>query len=226
MISNILSSGLASLLLPAAVVLISGLVAGIRPPWRGLLTFIQHFAAGMVLAAIGSGLLPNILRWSSPFVALGAFALGIVTTITLKWTALKHQREDSVTAKVLICGILIGLGIVAVTGLAGVLTIAVTVEVLFLVLWKTADLKASTGRLTAILAVSSLTLLFLVGASAGSVISSFQVGVFRFALAFAAGAVLCFVTQELLIAARERQRASAMAAIFCLGFSFVINVID
>jgi hypothetical protein len=85
-------------------------------------------------------------------------------------------------------------------------------------------MKAASTR-SKILASSTLALLFLSGAIAGSFISIADVAVLRMALAFGTGTVSYFVTHELLIAPRQRHQAPAMAGIFCLGF-FALLVID
>ena len=55
---------------------------------------IQHFAAGAVLAAVASGVIPEAERTGSIFGILAGFAAGGLTTIGLKWLVLKFERKD------------------------------------------------------------------------------------------------------------------------------------
>ncbi|MFC6666990.1 hypothetical protein ACFP9V_17785 [Deinococcus radiopugnans] len=55
-------------LIPVAATVLGGVVASFRPPGPRLRSFVQHFAAGVVFAAVAGELLPEITaggsRWA------------------------------------------------------------------------------------------------------------------------------------------------------------------
>jgi ZIP family zinc transporter len=70
---------------PAAVALAGGVLAALWHPSHQARSFIQHFAAGVVLAALAVELLPDVEREHAPGLVLaGAFALGALAMFALK----------------------------------------------------------------------------------------------------------------------------------------------
>ena len=74
--------------IPAVVALCGGFLAAFWKPSQQNRSLIQHFAAGVVLAALAVELLPEIAREHAPGpVLIGAFALGSLFMYGLKlWT--------------------------------------------------------------------------------------------------------------------------------------------
>ena len=231
---NILANNSAALILAAVTLLFGGIVAAIRLPGLKLLRWHQHFAAGIVLAAVCIGLLSSIQSWRAPLFTLAGFMLGTITILVIKLMASKTRPKpfDSSTqrigpvslwAKTLMCSFLFGLTMMLEAEAKVALEVAMTTEVLFLLLLRAAAVKPSTPRL--ILVALTMTLLFLAGALVGNIVFRLSMDVWRFALFFVAGAVSYLVMHELLVAVRDRQQPSALAGIFCLGF-FAVIVID
>lgn len=84
------------MLIPVLVALAGGILAAVWSPSRQARSLIQHFAAGVVLAALAVELLPEIGREHAPaLVTIGAFALGSLFMFGLKlWTIrLEHQAS-------------------------------------------------------------------------------------------------------------------------------------
>ena len=64
---SVLTSQVLSLtLIPVAATLLGGVVATFRTPGERLRSFVQHFAAGVVFAAVAGELLPEITRGHQP----------------------------------------------------------------------------------------------------------------------------------------------------------------
>lgn len=71
--------------IPALVSSVGGVLAAVWKPTRATRGLIQHFAAGVVLAALAVELLPEIEReHAPPWVLAGSFALGSLVMYGLK----------------------------------------------------------------------------------------------------------------------------------------------
>lgn len=202
---------------PAVVALCGGVMASVWTPSHQTRSQIQHFAAGVVLAALAVELLPEIEREHTPGLVLaGSFALGSLFMYVLKlWTLrLEHQAEQAVETQKLSTGLLlatfidvatdgfiIGAGF-AVGGETGaILAIGLSVELLFLGLALTSNaIKGSR-----IIAISgALGVNVLVFSVLGSVLlAGASHAVIGGTLAFSAAALLYLVTEELLMEAHE-----------------------
>ena len=82
--------------IPALVALAGGFLASLWSPSQPTRSLIQHFAAGVVLAALAVELLPEIEREHAPgLILISAFALGSLFMYGLKlWTIrLEHHAE-------------------------------------------------------------------------------------------------------------------------------------
>ncbi len=101
-----------------------------------------------------------------------------------------------------------------------VLTIALTLEILFLALSVSAELAGrGASRRTAALVPSVLGLTTAVGAIAGAaVLGNASTATQAAVLAFGAAALLYLVTEELLVEAHEGPETPLLAGMFFLGF--------
>jgi ZIP family zinc transporter len=80
--------------IPALVALIGGVLASVWSPSHQARSLIQHFAAGVVLAALAVELLPEIEReHATAWVLIASFATGSVFMYGMKlWTMhMEHQ---------------------------------------------------------------------------------------------------------------------------------------
>ncbi|HET9654147.1 MAG TPA: hypothetical protein VFP72_02255 [Kineosporiaceae bacterium] len=264
---------------PAAAAVAGSVVAAVRPPGPRVVSGVQHFAAGVVTAALVGEIMPELQReghlgWTVlGFVAgallvlaLGAYgrhaeeeaaaaareeeasavagageavaaagAGGAATTKGLLTGRVERAATSSVPVgmlaaiviDLLLDGVLVGLG--ARLGLAQgvILTIALTLEILFLALSVSAELTErgmSTGRAT--LTCTGLGLTTAVGAVAGaSLLGGVSTSVMSAVLAFGAAALLYLVVEELLVEAHEEKESVLLGAMFFLGF-IVIYVLS
>lgn len=83
------------ILIPVAAVVVGGLSAAIRAPGPRFRSMIQHFAAGVVLAAVAGELLPEITSQHAPWAVFIGFGLGI--TVMLVVRTLTERGEHSAT---------------------------------------------------------------------------------------------------------------------------------
>lgn len=223
---------LALISIPAVVALCGGFLAAYWQPSHQQRSLIQHFAAGVVLAALAVELLPEIGREHAPGpVLIGAFALGSLFMYGLKlWTEhLEHQDQVSgnqaglgkglllaTFIDVAVDGFIIGAGFAAGGETGPILAIGLSVELLFLGLALTSDqvsgrqiVLVSGGLGITVLLCAVLGSLLLAGAS-HTVIGA--------ALAFSAAALLYLVTEELLMEAHAVQEKPISTLVLFAGF--------
>lgn len=222
-------------LIPAAVLVVGGVIAAIRQPGRTLTSYLQHFAGGVVLAALTTELLPDIMHRRGPIAAAIGFALGTGLMLAVRaifggeHEAGEAEAADDVQASTVIAvgidlfidGFLIGLGFAAGARTGLLLTFALGLEVLFL------GLSTVGARPARTLARIAMYALVLIGGSVAGATLAGQLGdrMMEGALAFGAAALIFLVTEELLVEAHEVKETPFSAAMLSLGF-LVIMIID
>ena len=216
---------------PAAVALAGGVLAALWHPGKQARSLIQHFAAGVVLAALAVELLPEIEREHAPGLVLaGCFGAGALFMFGLKLATerLEHRAGAAggnaglvaaVFVDVAIDGFIIGAGFAAGGETGPVLAIGLSVELLFLGLALTSDRP---GGLGIVLLSGALGLTVLATAVAGKLLlGGASHAVIGGALAFAAAALLYLVTEELLIEAHEGGAKETPASTLVLFAGFL-----
>ncbi len=219
--------------IPALIALGGGILASVWSPTHQMRSLIQHFAAGVVLAALAVELLPEIGREHAPGpVLVTAFALGSLFMYGLKlWTMrLEHQASaNSAAAAGLSVGLLtatfvdvatdgfiIGAGFAAGGETGTILALGLSVELLFLGLALTSEATAGwriiaiSGALGATVLISSMIGNVLLTGASHAVIGG--------ALAFSAAALLYLVTEELLMEAHEVEEKQISTLVLFGGF--------
>lgn len=234
-IQQVLSFALA----PAAAVIAGGILAAYRAPGPAVRSAIQHFAAGVLFCALATELLPEVVHRRLPVVTIGGFALGVAVMLGLKWLAqnsgqngpgkVRHPTSLLLTLGVDIAldGLLIGLGFAAGAKQGLLLTIALTLEVLFLGISGAVALGGvGTSRAKTIATTSGFAGLLLAGAGAGAmVLTGASAAVLDAVLSFGLAALLYLVTEELLVEAHETPETPLLTAMFFFGF-IVLLVIE
>lgn len=131
-------------LYPATAVFAGGALSLWRPPGPRLSSAIQHFTAGVLFCALATELLPDLLHRRLPWITLGGFVLGVAVMLAMKHFTekfgqkgvTKTRRPTSLIATlavdITLDGVLIGLGFAAGQKQGLLLTIALTLEVIFL----------------------------------------------------------------------------------------------
>lgn len=225
-------------LIPALAVLGGGIFAAYRQPKAKTRSLVQHFAAGLLFAAVATELLPDIMHDRAPVATVIGFALGVGLMLLVKrLTEGGGQKGVSETDKptsllvtlgidVLIDGLLVGIAFAAGAEKGFLLTLALTVEVLFLGLSASVALsKAGESRRKMIAASAALGFLLLVGAGVGAGFLAGLTGVWLdVVLSFGAAALLYLVTEELLVEAHEEPETPFLTAAFFIGFVALLVV--
>jgi ZIP family zinc transporter len=218
--------------IPALVALCGGVLAALWTPSHATRSLIQHFAAGVVLAALAVELLPEISREHAPgLVLVASFALGSLFMYALKlWTLrMEHTASLSGATKGLGTGLLlatfidvatdgfiIGAGFAAGGETGTILALGLSVELLFLGLALTSGATAG-WRIVAISGALGLTVLIF--ALLGNLLlAGASHAVIGGTLAFSAAALLYLVTEELLMEAHEVEEKPISTLVLFGGF--------
>ncbi|MEO7909342.1 MAG: transporter [Roseiflexaceae bacterium] len=221
--------------------MIGGVVAAFRPPGPSVQSYLQHFAAGVVFAAAAGEVLPEIMHEHSTFALIIGFGLGVVAMLGIKQLTEKLKQRGGgnteqptrlilvVGIDLLVDGLLVGVGFAAGAKVGLLLTIALTLEILFLGLSTAAELtEAGASRTRVIITTAGLGLLVAIGALVGvTLLNGLSGPALATVLSFGAAALLYLVTEELLVEAHEIPDTPLITAAFFVGFLvlFVIEMI-
>ena len=229
-------------LAPVTAMAVGGVIAAFRPPQARLSSAIQHFAAGVVFAALAVEVLPDVVHRDAPYAAAAGFAAGVAVMLGLRIFArrLESNAEASgdaagksslglvlvVGIDILIDGLLIGVAFAAGAKEGVLITVALAIELLSLGLATAGSMsKSGATRRWIITTVLVLALLPLAGATTGVVLlAGLSAGWMEAMLAFAAAALLYLVTEELLVEAHEVPEAPWMTAMFFVGFLILLLI--
>lgn len=237
MSSSVLTA-LGYLLIPVAAVIVGGVAATLREFGDRFRSSVQHFAAGVVFAAIAAELIPEMIKEHSPVAIILGFVVGVGLMLLVKQLARRIGAEVPgqpaqptslivVTGvDLLIDGLLVGVGF-AVGAKQGVLiTIALSLEVLFIGLAAATSLaKAGANRRKMIGTVSVIGVMLGVGGVIGvTALSGLSGFALETVLSFAAVALLFLVTEELLVEAHEVPETPLTTASFFGGFLLLLLI--
>lgn len=227
---------------PVAAGAIGSSLAAVRRPGPRLVSGIQHFAAGVVIAALAGELLPDLRHEGNLGWAVAGFIAGVALVLSLAayGRRLDSQQADAesqatqgslavaipigflvtVAIDLLIDGVLIGLGVRLGATQGLILTIALTLEVLFLALSLAAELTdRGLSPRQAALTCTSLALSTAIGAiAAAALLGGVGPAALAFVLAFGAAALLYLAVEELLVEAHEQTETAVLGAMFFAGF--------
>lgn len=216
-------------LLPAAVAVLGSMVAVRGRPGPVLVSAIQHFAAGVVFAAAASEILPDVLHRGLPIATLIGGGAGVVVMLLVKQleTFIKGSIGliVAIAIDLLIDGVVLGIGFVAGMKIGLLLTMALTIEVLFLGITMAADLRQS-GRSAFMTIVATIFLVLFLPLGAflampiGQLSAPLQAGFLSFGLV----ALLYLVTEELLVDAHTVPDRPWVTATFFVGFLLLLTI--
>ena len=220
------------LLFPVVAVAAGGVLAAFFPPPPRLRSAVQHVAAGVVFAAVAGELLPEMVdTHEPPFIVLG-FAVGVTVMLAVRSLTEPGAAPTGGEARssigtiavvgidVAVDGLLIGIGFAAGADTGVLITIALTLEALFLglaVATALAQAGSRRGRVIAV-AVGLAAVLALAAGLGTALLGGLSGAPLAAVLAFGAAALLYLVTEELLVEAHEVPETPALAAAFFVGF--------
>jgi ZIP family zinc transporter len=222
-------TALAYTLLPVLAVLLGSLFAVYRRPGERFISAMQHLAAGVVFAAAATEILPQVLHQASPAATLVGGGLGVAVMLGLKQVeerfAGKVALLTAVGLDILVDGLVLGLAFIAGAKAGLLLTIALTLEVLFLGLSVTTELAQGTrGRLRVVGTVGGLALMLPLGALAAVPVATLPPVMVAGFLSFGLMALLYLVTEELLVEAHAKPDTPLIASMFFIGFLVLLLI--
>lgn len=225
-------------LYPAAAVMVGGVIALWRTLSPSTISSVQHFAAGVLFCALSTELLPDLLHRKMPWVTLLGFTLGVIVMMLIKHFAenfgqkglIQSQKPTSLImilgVDITLDGLLVGLGFAAGQKQGVLLTIALTLEVLFLGLTGGVALKSSGANRKHVFYITfGFALLLIAGAWLGQALLAEASDLLVDAvLAFGLAALLYLVTEELLVEAHEVPETRTQTAMFFIGFILLLTI--
>lgn len=197
-----------------------------HPPGERLRSVIQHFAAGLVFAAVAGELLPEITKEHQPLGVVLGFALGIGLMLLIERLSGDGEASGArglamvVGVDILIDGLLIGISFAAGVKAGLLLTFALSVELLFLGLSAVLALTRARAKRSEVLGILALLcgLLVLGALLGGGLLAGLKGLALEVVLSFGAAALLYLVTEELLTEAHQVPETPTMTALFFVGF--------
>lgn len=226
------------LALPALGVMAGGLL-GARKELSPLVeSGVQHFAAGVVFAAIATEIIPTVMHGGAPRIAIAGFMIGVAVMFGMRvlvQTVEARERAPSpyplgfigpVAIDCVIDGAVIGAGFASGAREGLLIASALTLEMFFLGLATAGVIRGGGGRPAGVLGICvGLGALLLVSAAVGlSLLSGSSPSLITGFLAFGSAALLYLVTEELLIRAHGGQETNVVTALFYIGFLAIFAV--
>lgn len=182
-------------------------------------SFAQHFAAGVVFAAVARELLPKVM--GVPIDLAVGFSIGVIAMLLVGKLSGRFGMLTAMGIDLWIDGVLIGIAFLAGTQTGILVAISLAFCALFLGLSISSSLKKGRRILGPFLLALLLPL--------GVICATFFLGVlpkeyYFGSLAFGMAALLYLVTEELLKEAHEIKETPWITASFFIGFLFVLLI--
>jgi ZIP family zinc transporter len=227
----VLVQALSYTVLAVVAAMVGGVVAVYRAPGAQMESNIQHFAAGVVTAAVAAELLPDVHE-RAPLVVVVGFALGVAAMLGVHRLSKRIEKRDigggfagaaglliTVGIDMVIDGVLIGVTFLAEAATGVIIAVALSIEVLFLGVAGVVALPEEMGTARKLAVPAAFGTLLTLGVVAGVVgldgVSGPPVAVI---LAFGAAALLYLVTEELLVKAQKVPETPTSTSLFFVGF--------
>jgi len=217
--------------LAVVAALVGGVIAIYYPPGPQMESNIQHFAAGVVIAAVAAELLPNIHDRAPRVVVLG-FAIGVATMLGIHRLSKTIEKRDiggqfagaaglliTVSIDMLIDGVLIGVTFLDNPDTGVIIAVALAIEVLFLGVAGVIALPRDIGVVMKLAVPTVFGLLLASGVTGGVLALDGVTGApIAIILAFGSAALLYLVTEELLVKAGKVPETPVSTTLFFVGF--------
>ncbi|WP_436902425.1 ZIP family metal transporter [Halovenus halobia] len=229
--TTVLVQALPYTMLAVVTAMIGGVVAVYRAPGPQMESNIQHFAAGVVTAAVAAELLPD-LHEETPAVVVIGFAIGVATMLGVHELSKRIEKRGvggqyagaaglliTVGIDMVIDGILIGVAFLAEPDTGVIIAIALAIEVLFLGVAGVVALPTEMGALRKLVVPAAFGLLLTTGVTVGVLgFGGASSALIAVVLAFGAAALLYLVTEELLVKAQQVPETPVSTTLFFVGF--------
>jgi ZIP family zinc transporter len=226
-----LTQALSYTMLAVVAAMLGGAIAVYRPPGSQMESNVQHFAAGVVIAAVAAELLPDVHEEAPEIVVLG-FAIGVATMLGIHRLSKTIEKRDiggkfagaaglliTVGIDMIIDGVLIGVTFLREAGTGIIIAVALAIEVLFLGVAGVVALPASMGTLRKLAVPATFGVLLTAGVTVGVLALEGVTGApIAIVLAFGSAALLYLVTEELLVKAQKVPETPTSTTLFFVGF--------
>ena len=224
---------------PAAAVVIGGVAAAVRTPGPRVQSAVQHIAGGVLFAALATELLPDVVHRRLPWVTLGGFALGVIAMLLLKELARRLETREEKEAPsalptslllasaldIALDGLLIGVSFAAGERQGLLITIAMTLEVLFLGVATAAAMRGPNVKRLVLVTTLTFAVLLTAGAGIGAYfLAGASPIVLDGVLSFGVAALLYLVTEELLTEAHQVDETPLLTSMFFIGFLALLMI--
>lgn len=227
----VLAQALSYTALAVVAALVGGVIAVYVPPGPQMESNIQHFAAGVVTAAVAAELLPGI-HGRAPEIVVVGFAVGVVTMLGIHQLSKRIEKRNvggqyagaaglliTVAIDMLIDGVLIGVTFLDNPDTGVIIAVALAIEVLFLGVAGVVALPNGMGLVKKMAVPTTFGLLLATGVTVGVLTLEGVTGApIALILAFGSAALLYLVTEELLVKAGKVPETPVSTTLFFVGF--------
>lgn len=200
------------------------------PPGPVARSHVHHTAAGAIFAAVASELVFDLIERREVWPVAIGFVLGTLAMLALRAYAEKRERANAesatgllaaLAADVLMDGFVLGIGFAAGARGGLLLTVALTLELVFLGLSITSALAKSDAAPRRVMGTTlAIAVLLPIGGVLGSLIGTIDSLVTPI-LAFGAAALLYLVTEELLTEAHDPENTDTPTATGAFFLAFL-----
>jgi ZIP family zinc transporter len=222
--------------IPAVLMFLGGLFSFLKTPSEKTSSIVQHFSAGVVIAAVAIELIPYIIQHEIRWVTAVGFAIGVlVMLLTDEFAEHLSEKQNAighlpisliivVAIDIFIDGILVGVSFIASAHSGIVIALALALETLFLGMSVTIKMTENrVHRAFGLLILLGLALIIILGAVLGyGIVSGLSTNVHRAIIAFGIAALLYLVAEELLIEAHKVPETKTATIAFFIGFLVVL----
>ena len=223
-------------LIPGLALVVGTLISSLLRPGPKFTSATQHFAAGVVFAAVALELLPQLGAGVSRLTMGLGFILGVLVMLAVGGLAERLEAGAARSSRfplglglgigldIWIDGLLLGIAFVAGTRGGELITMALSLEILFLGLSLGTTLaERGAGHLFRLGVSFLLALMVPFGAWLGAwILSQVSPQWMHLLIAFGVAALLFLVTEELLKEAHRKPDSAWITATFFLGFLLIV----
>lgn len=214
-------------LIPLTALVLGAIAATVRAPSAMVTSGVQHFAAGLVFAAAASEILPDLKHQGAAIPVVVGGMIGVLVMLGVKKLGERTKGAFGLVAitsvDILVDGLVLGTGFAAGAKQGILLTIALTIEILFLGLSMALKLgQASVPRMRVVAITAAAGLLLPLGILAGRPVSTLPAPYLTAVFAFSLIALLYLVVEELLVEAHTEPESPLITALFFAGFLLLL----
>ena len=195
-------------------------------------SMLQHFSAGVVLAALAVELIPELYDTPFKIQLITGYIIGTALMLIIqKICRNNHSLGEKPTSSLLIAvaidifidGLLVGISFAISIAKGLVISIALSLELLFLILSVDITLQKSGKKLLPILLLNiAFAILVFAGSALGLTFLNASKSTIVLITSFGAAALLYLVIEELLREAHEEKATTTSTAMFFLGFLIIL----